>query len=569
MMVNGASTSPHADPHYHDASVTGLADGDIMEVDTAPRADKAAPSDPRDPRRRSSSSSRRRSRSRGADDRDRRHRSSRHRDDSRDRDRGYDRDRERERRRRSSRSRSRDRYRSSRDRSRDRGGDRYRYSSSRDRYRSPDRRDRDRGNGRRRAPSPFVRPAPVPDLTQPERDDRTVFVAQLHANVRAADIVDFFEEKHKVGRIRGIRLIADRGSRRAKGVGYIEFYDLDAIDRAVETNGQLLMGIPIIVERTEAEKNRIAAAAAAARAQAAQQFGLDRPGAMPGTTSIPRGVPGTLPPRPPLGAPKKDGPSHTLYVTNLPPQLSDSHIRQIYEPFGRVDDVRVQKDALMNSTGAAFVTFQRESDAETALTAMADFAIAGNKVKCTMVTDSAGGAASTELDDADGQGIRLNALSKVELMAKLSRTAVVTPPPSASAAAPAAVPSAPNAAPAMVMTQVHTPTTTAASAAAPLVSSRCLMLTNMFDPAEETEPDWDRDIEVEVQQEVETNYGPVRHIRVLKDTAGHVAIKFAAVDAAERAARGLNGRWFAQRQLTGTLITEDEYNSKFPEATSL
>jgi RNA-binding protein 39 len=49
-----------------------------------------------------------------------------------------------------------------------------------------------------------------------------------------------------------------------KGLGYIEFYEIESVDKAVELNGQLLMGIPIIVQKTEAEKNRAAEAAAAA-----------------------------------------------------------------------------------------------------------------------------------------------------------------------------------------------------------------------------------------------------------------------------------------------------------------
>ncbi len=47
-------------------------------------------------------------------------------------------------------------------------------------------------------------------------------------------------------------------------VGYIEFVDPESVSRALLLKNQKLLGIPIIVELTEAEKNRAAQAQAAA-----------------------------------------------------------------------------------------------------------------------------------------------------------------------------------------------------------------------------------------------------------------------------------------------------------------
>lgn len=53
-----------------------------------------------------------------------------------------------------------------------------------------------------------------PELTQSERDRRTVFVMQIAATVRERDLIKFFEPS---GRIRDVRIVSDRGSRRSKG----------------------------------------------------------------------------------------------------------------------------------------------------------------------------------------------------------------------------------------------------------------------------------------------------------------------------------------------------------------
>lgn len=45
-------------------------------------------------------------------------------------------------------------------------------------------------------------------------------------------------------------------------VGYVEFLDVEGVVNALAMSGKKLLGIPIIVELTESEKNRRAEAAA-------------------------------------------------------------------------------------------------------------------------------------------------------------------------------------------------------------------------------------------------------------------------------------------------------------------
>jgi RNA-binding protein 39 len=44
-------------------------------------------------------------------------------------------------------------------------------------------------------------------------------------------------------------------------------------------------------------------------------------------------------------------------------------------------------------------------------------------------------------------------------------------------------------------------------------------------------------------------FGEVRHIAVDPDSDGHIYLKFDSIKAAQRAIDGLNGRYFAKRQV--------------------
>jgi RNA-binding protein 39 len=53
----------------------------------------------------------------------------------------------------------------------------------------------------------------------------------------------------------------------------------------------------------------------------------------------------------------------------------------------------------------------------------------------------------------------------------------------------------------------------------PAATSKSILLKNMFDPAEETERDWDVELRDDVKGEVESKYGKVSEIFVEKETA--------------------------------------------------
>ena len=97
-----------------------------------------------------------------------------------------------------------------------------------------------------------------------------------------------------------MRIITDNKTRRSKGIAYIEFGDPDSVPLALGLSGQRLLGVPIIVQPSQAEKNRLASMASA----------------MQPVTS-------------------KTGPMR-LYVGSLHFNITEDMLRGIFEPFGKV-----------------------------------------------------------------------------------------------------------------------------------------------------------------------------------------------------------------------------------------
>ncbi|KAJ4784494.1 hypothetical protein LUZ62_035740 [Rhynchospora pubera] len=496
-------------------------------------------------------------------DRDRHHRDHRERDKDRDKDRERerekekdkdrerekDRDKEKEREREKEKERERERERRSksrhRDEDRDREKERYREKS---RERENREKSRERDYRDRRKKDETAEPE-----ADPERDQRTVFAYQLSLRADERDVYEFFS---KAGKVRDVRLIMDRNSRRSKGVGYIEFYDVMSVPMAIALSGQLLLGQPVMVKPSEAEKNLV-----------------------PSTATT--------------GASASGG-GRKVYVGNLHPNITEDQIRQVFESFGPVELVQLPHDQVTGlCKGFAFVQFAKMEDAKAALTLNGQLDIAGRTIKVSAVTDQpvqASTATSADLDDDEGGGLSLNASSRALLMAKLDRsgtTASLTTGIVGSTAATAgsvALPSAsvlgappviPNPLVANPLLQttipalaglakpglLPNPTLAAAEAVAP--PSECLLLKNMFDPSTETEPDFDLDIKEDVQDEC-SKYGPLKHIHVDKNSAGFVFLRFESVTAAMKAQSSLHGRWFAGKMITATYMTPQQYDAKFP-----
>ncbi|CAK7265614.1 Phosphatidylinositol-3-phosphatase SAC1 [Sporothrix epigloea] len=473
-----------------------------------------------------------------------------------------------------SRSRSPNRYYRPRDSRRDRDD---RYSGHRDR--SPRDRSRDRGDRHNRERSRERRGGGERSPSPPsagERDRRTVFVQQLAARLRTRELKEFFE---KVGPVAEAQIVKDRVSNRSKGVGYVEFKSEESVAAALQLTGQKLLGIPVIVQVTEAEKNRQVRNTA------------DTP-----TNGSSTGVP-----------------FHRLYVGNIHFSITESDVRNVFEPFGELEFVQLQKDDTGRSRGYGFVQFRDSSQAREALEKMNGFDLAGRPIRVGLGNDkftpestahlmqrfqgrdsdrrSAGGSGAFStfdragardsdkgsgagaLDDSDVAGVNFNNYSRDALMRKLARTDDVLPSgPSSAAAAVNGAAYGKNGslqASGGDATEQQRPILKPRTDAKPPIgvnvnlASRCVVLHNMFDAAEEDGENWVKELEDDVRQEAEDKYGHVLHVALDVNSKGDIYLKFDKVQGGENAIKGLNGRYFGGRMITAAPVVDAVYSSLF------
>ncbi|PSS26684.1 RNA-binding protein [Actinidia chinensis var. chinensis] len=507
---------------------------------------------------------RKRRRSRGEEERERdRHRSSRDRDreSEREREKGS-REKEREREReREKREKEKERERSRREkekesererRERDNERDREKRSRrSRSRSKSSRRQDSDREREREilrererdlesRESRRFKEKKEVEPEADPERDQRTVFAYQMPLKATERDVYEFFS---KAGKVRDVRLIMDRNSRRSKGVGYIEFYDAMSVPMAIALSGHLLLGQPVMVKPSEAEKNLVQSNASGVGSAVGPHGAVDR----------------------------------KLYVGNLHFNMTEFQLKQIFEAFGSVELVQLPTDPETgHCKGFGFIQFVELDHAKAAQSLNGKLEIAGRIIKVSSVTDHVGvqdsGAKAADFDDDEGGGLSLNAQSRALLMQKLDRSGIAT-----SIAGPLGVQTSNGTASSQqgITLPFNGQTAVPAPALPALVTSvatepigkpsECLLLKNMFDPATETDPEFDLDIRDDVQEEC-SNYGRVKHIYVDKNSAGYVYLRFETVEAAAGAQRAMHSRWFARRLISAVFLQPYEYDAKFKGA---
>lgn len=78
-------------------------------------------------------------------------------------------------------------------------------------------------------------------------------------------------------------------------------------------------------------------------------------------------------------------------------------------------------------------------------------------------------------------------------------------------------------------------------------------LQNMFNPEEETERGWDKELASDVKDECEAKYGAVDRIHVDANSMGDIYVKFVDASGAQKAIQGLNGRFFGGRSIKAAL----------------
>lgn len=494
------------------------------------------------------------------------------------------------------RSYSASRSRSYRSRSRSRGHHRRRtkrrrrrhrrrsYSSSRSRSRTRSRhsskksvkRDRSKSSSASVNSEAGLTPAQIEEKRELERltrDARSVFVSQLQVKVNERDIKKFFQ---RVCKVKDVQLLKDRFTRKSKGYGYVELASLDDIPLALELNDQKFIfpdgkeGFPVKVKPSEAEKNfthsmekkqNISTATYSAQHAESRRKAIIRKNPILRETW-----------------------SDKIEIKNLHQNVRKPQILQICGEFGEVDDVDLIVDGRGISTGRCFVQFKDRDSVRRAIAKLDNLDFAGSKLKvyrmqkgqisrikgttlkdvnrlCGLPDESEALSGATfnlqtwrlEADSVDegrygGTGVAINSAQKMELMSKLGggvgnallreqqeKAASALPPP---------------------------PPTEVKSNVIAGVASRCLIVQNMFDPEEETEQDWAKQIHEETLEEVE-NFGKVSHMFVDKESKGYIYICMQSIDAALDCAKALHGRFYNKRLISVEYLNIDKYKKKF------
>lgn len=473
---------------------------------------------------------------------------------------------------RSEKKRSRSRERSHR-RSRSKNRDRKERSKSHERKRSPGKeRGGFRGIGRRspRRGAGASPPPPAPrfggrfgrsrsrsptdlPLTPEERDSRTIFVMQLSQRVRARDIEEFFSS---VGKIRDTKLIMCNKTRRFKGIAYVEFKDIESVPLALGLNGQKLLGVPVIVQPSQAEKNRVATYGT----ESGLSAGLGHP-----NSSLSAG---TL----------NKGPMR-LYVGSLHFNITEDMLRGIFEPFGKISMIQLIMDQdTGRSKGYGFITYGEAEDAKKALEQMNGFELAGRAMKVGHVTDRTDGQlgqmgqGDLDSEQLDKTGIDLGATGRLALMAKLAQGTGMQLPQAANQALNSAVmqaagnPASVRDANAAAHNAQRQQAQQNLGSQAPPIATQCFMLSNMFDPASETAPGWDLEVRDDVIEEG-NKHGGFLHIVVDKASPqGNVYVKCPNIATAVAAVNALHGRWFAGKVITAAYVPLVNYHNLFPDS---
>jgi len=397
-------------------------------------------------------------------------------------------------------------------------------------------------------------------LEKIDRDTRTCFAYNLSTKSDERDIFKFFM---KAGEVTDVRIIYDRNRPISKGMAYVEFQDKSSIPKALELTGETLRGQKVMVKHSEAEKNIAWEAEQAAKGVT----GKGKRGNGDGT--------------------QQSGPC-ALFVAGLHEGLAEEDVKAVFEPFGALDAIEISRDGNGQSNGHGIVQYREWSHAMLAVSQLNGLELVGQALKISVAAGQGGakndnknrnndrsgggdvgGGDGGEEDDDDRVGgqmddtatyAKMDAAKRAELMQKLAGGDATTI---------GAIPTA-----TLTHNAVKIKTkeeekrelimmTQGFFGPSSPIPTKCVLLKNLFDPAEETDEEWWLDIEEDVKGEV-SKYGECVHAHVDKENPyGFCYLKFDDVEAAKKAQFGLNNRWFAGRSIICDFQFVEPYNKHF------
>jgi len=399
---------------------------------------------------------------------------------------------------------------------------------------------------------------------------RTLFVAQVARKADERDLFSFFSD---CGKVQDVRIIKDSQSRKSKGIAYVEFEKQENVVTAINKSGQMICGFPIVVQASQAEKNQAARLAAT----------------IAGELEVPTKV----------------------RVENLHIDIADQDLTDLFTPFGKVCSVKIEK-INGRSSGLGHVEFKSLPDAQKAVAHLNGFDLAGQKLRVLMTSNpppppmpigagvlGGGGqpammmgmmqqpggmpgmpniitmlqqraamaqmgqmqgqqmhqVPNEQLDDNEMGGVHQSAQSRHQLMQKLARNTDLQGmglfAPSMPAPPPPGMPGMPMGMPGVPMGQAN--------------PSTYLLLVNMFDPAKEEEKDFHLDIQEDVKEECASKFGMVMQcVADRLNPNGLVYLQFDSIESAAKAQAGLQGRFFAGKQIQANYLAQAVFDTNIP-----
>lgn len=97
-----------------------------------------------------------------------------------------------------------------------------------------------------------VREAAFPRFTS-KLEFPSLLCFQVTIRATRDDLEDFFSQ---AGKVAEVHLIRDTRTKKSKGLAYIEMDSVESVPKALALCGQLVLGLPCIVQASQAERNR-------------------------------------------------------------------------------------------------------------------------------------------------------------------------------------------------------------------------------------------------------------------------------------------------------------------------
>lgn len=405
----------------------------------------------------------------------------------------------------------------------------------------------------------------------------------------------------RAGRVRDVRLVSDRHTGRHKGAAYVEFDDRVAVAAAVQLSGEVLHGIPVAVRawddggRGNGQIGGPAGSGTIARdGEGSQDVAVGWTSRTPmhrvesiappedpsltkqaKSTAVaqmvsieelklllnPKGLPtaGFVNTKSVLTTPAarmtqngfgSNGPqalervplpvavgldaATRVYVGGMSCAAESDELKRVFSVFGDVVMGEMEHKSCGPGGLIAVVEFASAASANKAIEAKT-VVVGGEEVRVYSKRADVSNEIGSDLDRGRDTGVSLNSTRRTMLMQQLSRGEGVSGRRLRGDER-------------RLETQDE--------------ESRCLILSNMFDPSKEP-AGFEQDVAEDVRDECATQYGKVSHVHVEKESHGLVYVQFNGVEDAVKAQEALNGRWFGGNKIGAAFVKESIYADRF------